>query len=153
MRLKCVLSALCNLQLKNEGTHPLSFILQIKSAVWKRQTPNSGLCVRTAIREWRVRFYLTELTEHQLQLTCFEKPKLPYPLRSYVLTQHWQPVVGIDDDTWPPQKTNCKAGHLSQLAHTQVCKQSDIIRAVQETWLTTTDLVACDVWYKQTISC
>lgn len=51
-------------------------------------------------------------------------------------------------DTWPLQQRNYKARHLSQLAQTHVCKQSDIIRADQEMWLTTTDLVACDVCYK-----
>ena len=51
-------------------------------------------------------------------------------------------------DTWPLQQRNYKARHLSQLAQTHVCKQSDIIRADQEMWLTTTDLIACDVCYK-----
>lgn len=70
--------------------HPPSSKVQIKSAVLKKkiggQTVNS--CVQWATENWCVSFYLTALTERQLQLTCFEKPKLPYPLRRYLLTQH-----------------------------------------------------------------
>lgn len=65
---------------------------QIKSAALKKkkknQKPNVELCVRWSAQNWCLSFCLTALTEHQLQLTCFEKPKLPYPLRRYLLTQH-----------------------------------------------------------------
>lgn len=70
---------------------------KIKSGVLEYRKPDSELCVQWVIQNWRASFYLTALTEHQLQLTCFEKPKLPYPLRRYLLTQQCKPGVGVDD--------------------------------------------------------
>lgn len=105
----------------------------------KDPNPNSWLCVQWPIQNLCVCFSLTALTEHQLQLTCFEKPKLPYPLRRYLLTQHGKPGACVGD--WHVTAAAAKL-------QTTFIPISTHMYPDQEMWQTTMDLIVCDVCCK-----
>lgn len=84
---------LCNLNIK--GKAPVLLFPNFKLNLRYKKKSRMTNCLEGYSKCGSL--YLTALTEHQLQLAYFEKPKLPYPLRRYLLTQHCKPGMDVDD--------------------------------------------------------